>query len=174
MSEPYGIHWFRRDLRLVGNPALTRNLLLHPGRVLGVFCFDREILARPDFSANRFFFFLRTLETLRAELRARDGDLLFLDGEPRASLPRLLEALRRTKGYGLPRALSWNRDYEPFARARDLAVKRAAQLSSYDRETAERRLAGYLARRGYSGSTVRAAVQHALASRHATSGVRFR
>ena len=63
---------------------------------------------------------------------------------------------------------------DELARARDLAVKRAAQLSSYDRETAERRLAGYLARRGYSGSTVRAAVQHALASRHATSGVRFR
>ncbi|MGN6501312.1 MAG: regulatory protein RecX [Pseudolysinimonas sp.] len=63
---------------------------------------------------------------------------------------------------------------DELARARELAVKRAAQLASYDRETAERRLAGYLARRGYSGSTVRAAVQHALAGRHAVSSVRFR
>lgn len=63
---------------------------------------------------------------------------------------------------------------DELARARELAVKRAGQLASYDRETAERRLAGYLARRGYTGSTVRAAVQHALAGRHAASGVRFR
>jgi regulatory protein len=63
---------------------------------------------------------------------------------------------------------------DELARARELAIKRAAQLTSYDRETAERRLAGYLARRGYSGSTVRAAVQHALAGRHAPSAVRFR
>ena len=63
---------------------------------------------------------------------------------------------------------------DELARARELAVKRAGQLTSYDRPTAERRLSGYLARRGYSGSTVRAAVDHALASRHTASGVRFR
>lgn len=63
---------------------------------------------------------------------------------------------------------------DELARARELAAKRAGQLTSYDRATAERRLSGYLARRGYSGSTVRAAVEHALSSRHATSSVRFR
>jgi regulatory protein len=63
---------------------------------------------------------------------------------------------------------------DELARARELAVKRAGQLASYDRETAQRRLSGYLARRGYSGSTVRAAVDHALASRTSASGVRFR
>lgn len=63
---------------------------------------------------------------------------------------------------------------DELARARELAVKRAAQLTSYDRATAERRLTGYLARRGYPGSTVRAAVEHALAARHASAGVRFR
>ena len=63
---------------------------------------------------------------------------------------------------------------DELARARELAVKRAAQLVSYDRETAERRLAGYLARRGYPGSTVRAAVAHALDERHAATRVRFR
>jgi regulatory protein len=70
---------------------------------------------------------------------------------------------------------------DELARARELAVKRAGQLSSYDRETAQRRLSGYLARRGYSGSTVRAAVEHALAAHgHGarpsgrSAGVRFR
>ena len=63
---------------------------------------------------------------------------------------------------------------DELGRARDLAVKRAAQLSSYDRETAQRRLSGYLARRGYSGSTVRAAVEHALTGSRSVNGVRFR
>jgi len=63
---------------------------------------------------------------------------------------------------------------DELARARDVAVQRARQLTSYDRETAVRRLSAYLARRGYSGSTVRAAVDHALPRRHETSGVRFR
>jgi regulatory protein len=62
---------------------------------------------------------------------------------------------------------------DELARARELAVKRAPQLASYDRATAERRLSGYLARRGYSGSTVRAAVEHALSARP-SAGVRFR
>ena len=64
---------------------------------------------------------------------------------------------------------------DELGRARELAVKRAAQLRSYDHETAVRRLSGYLMRRGYSGSAVRAAVEHALpAGPRAGSSVRFR
>jgi len=63
---------------------------------------------------------------------------------------------------------------DELARARDVARKRAAQLSSLDRDTAVRRLSGYLARRGYSGSTVRAAVEQALPQRAGQSKVRFR
>ena len=62
---------------------------------------------------------------------------------------------------------------DELGRARDIAVKRAAQLRSYDRETAVRRLSAFLMRRGYSGSTVRAAVDHALPSTPGSS-VRFR
>ena len=61
---------------------------------------------------------------------------------------------------------------DELARAREIAQKRAGQLRSYDHETAVRRLSAYLARRGYSGSTVRAAVEHALPS-GASSRVRF-
>lgn len=115
---PYGLHWFRRDLRLEGNPALELNLERHPGRVLGVFAIDRKFLARPDFSPARFLFFLRTLEELRAQLRARGGDLLFLDVGPDEAFPKLLRALERSS-LGKPALATYNRDYEPFARARD-------------------------------------------------------
>ncbi|HEX7835155.1 MAG TPA: regulatory protein RecX [Pseudolysinimonas sp.] len=63
---------------------------------------------------------------------------------------------------------------DELARAREIAVARARQLTSYDHETAVRRLSAYLARRGYGGSTVRAAVEHALPRRQQSAGVRFR
>ena len=66
-------------------------------------------------------------------------------------------------------------DDDEQSRATELAVKRAPQLRSYDRETAHRRLSGFLLRKGYNGSVVRTAVDAAL-SRHgpSSSGVRFR
>ncbi len=49
-------------------------------------------------------------------------------------------------------------------KAIDIAVARARQLERYDRATAERRLVGFLSRRGFSGSIVRVAVRAALDS----------
>jgi SOS response regulatory protein OraA/RecX len=59
---------------------------------------------------------------------------------------------------------------DELERATEVAVKRAGQLSSYDRATAERRLSAFLQRRGYSGSVVGAAVNAALGP----AGPRFR
>jgi deoxyribodipyrimidine photo-lyase len=121
LTAPYGIHWFRRDLRLAGNPALRWSCREHRGRVLGLFSFDATFLARPDFSADRFAFFLATLAALRVELRAAGGDLLVLDDGPVAAFERLFAALD-ARGLPRPATVSFNRDYEPFARQRDAAV----------------------------------------------------
>ena len=62
-------------------------------------------------------------------------------------------------------------------RATELALKRVGQLSPYDLETAKRRLNGFLMRKGYSASVVRAACEEALSSRSGaggSNGVRFR
>lgn len=117
----YGIHWFRRDLRVAGNPALQANLKRHRGRVLGLFAFDKAFLARPDFSHNRFGFFLKTLAALRDEIRTVGGDLLVLDTGPRAAYEQLFTALKRHH-IPLPATVSFNRDYEPFARQRDANI----------------------------------------------------
>ena len=69
-------------------------------------------------------------------------------------------------------ALAQVDDDDEQTRATELAVKRAGQLSSYDLETAKRRLHGFLSRKGYSSSVVRAAIDEALSPR--SSGVRFR
>lgn len=54
-------------------------------------------------------------------------------------------------------------DDDELQRATEIAQKRAAQLRSYDSETAKRRLGAFLMRKGYSGSVVSTAVQRALA-----------
>jgi regulatory protein len=68
-------------------------------------------------------------------------------------------------------ALAEIADDDERERAVELALKRVGQLSSYDDETATRRLTGFLARKGYSSALVREAVTAALKTRG--SGVRF-
>ncbi|SDT02651.1 regulatory protein RecX [Microterricola viridarii] len=104
----------------------------------------------------------------------------------------IIDQLRRRKGLGassikqelnrrrispavVSEALGESDQDEERARAMELAVKRAGQLSSYDDATAERRLTGFLMRKGYGSGVVRDAVKAALAARkRPTGGVRFR
>lgn len=60
--------------------------------------------------------------------------------------------------------------------ATELARKRASQMSGLDKQTLERRLTGFLARRGYPGHIVREAIAPVLTGRTSSpaSTVRFR
>jgi deoxyribodipyrimidine photo-lyase len=109
----YGIHWFRRDLRIAGNDALKVNFKKNKGKVVGIFCFDKSFLSRPDFSHNRFQFFIESLFELRNELRTIGSDLLVLDMEPLIAWKWLIDKLKK-KNNSLPGLITWNRDYEPF------------------------------------------------------------
>ncbi len=121
--DSWGIHWFRRDLRLPGNKALKENCKRTRGRTLGLFCFDARFLARSDFSNNRFAFFLKTLKALKEDFKEQGGDLLISDGAPQEVFPKIL-AYCKSKKINLPSLITWNRDYEPFARRRDLIIER--------------------------------------------------
>ena len=70
-------------------------------------------------------------------------------------------------------ALSQLEEDDEQSRANEIAEKRAGQLSSYDNETAKRRLTAFMMRKGYSSSVVRTAVDLALRG-NAGGGVRFR
>lgn len=121
-KENYGLHWFRRDLRVAGNNGLLKNWKKNDGRVVGVFCFDKKFLGREDFSYNRFQFFINTLYELQKELRRKGSDLLFLDVGPSEAFPNLLDQLEEQYG-ALPTTVSWGNDYEPFSRERDKKMK---------------------------------------------------
>jgi regulatory protein len=97
--------------------------------------------------------------------------------QERKGLGRSAIAAELTRRLLAPAAIEYALDLidtgDELSRARELAVKRARQLSGLDRDTAVRRLSAFLARRGYGGSTIRAAVDHALPLTRRT-GVAFR
>lgn len=121
----YGIHWFRRDLRLAGNVALRKNFEKHEGRVLGLFCFDSSFLKRSDFSHNRFGFFIKTLKALKADLQKHGGDLLVVDELPQKFFKEMVSK-KKKHNFSLG-TVSFSRDYEPYARVRDEEVTRILQ-----------------------------------------------
>ena len=125
-------------------------------------------------------------ETIASELERLEGVGLIDD---MALAQNLVGILQERKGLGrsaiaaeltrrllAPAAIEYALELvetsDELGRARELAIRRASQLRSYDRETAVRRLSAFLMRRGYSGSTVRAAVDHALPATP-SSRVRF-
>ncbi|MCS5733157.1 regulatory protein RecX [Herbiconiux daphne] len=91
----------------------------------------------------------------------------------RAVIARELHARKIPSAY-VDAALEQLDDDEEFDRALEAALKRAGQLSSYDHATAERRLMGFLARRGYASAVVREVTRRALAERKGSGGPRFR
>ena len=127
--EPWGIHWFRRDLRVAGNPALQWNFKKHEGRVVGLFCFDSKFLGREDFSHHRFAFFMETMRDLSEELRSMGSELWVVDCRPGEAFEKIVTALR-SGSRPLPSSVSFNRDYEPFARDRDRSVTEWLQESA--------------------------------------------
>ncbi len=120
-NQSWGIHWFRRDLRIPDNLALKKNHGLNQSRVLGIFCFDSVFLSRSDFSHNRFAFFLNSLKKLKSEMQALGGDLWVVDARPLDAFKMIFSKLQNN----MPSTISFNRDYEPFAKDRD------QQLSDY-------------------------------------------
>ncbi len=65
-------------------------------------------------------------------------------------------------------------DDHEFTLALEAAVKRIGQLASYDDATAERRLVGFLTRRGFASGVVREVTRRAMATRRSTGLPRFR
>jgi len=118
MENVYGVHWFRRDLRVAGNLALKYNFEKSKGKVVGLFCFDSQFLSREDMSYNRFQFFLNTLSHLKQELVKIGSDLLVLDVGPAESFTDLFNKLSENNKI-LPNLVTWGRDYEPYAKKRD-------------------------------------------------------
>lgn len=120
------IVWFRRDLRLSDNPALQAALATGEP-IIPVFVRDDEDAddRRPG-GASRWWLH-GSLAALDADLRRRSGGegLILRSG----SAARVIPALVAETG---ARAVVWNRRYEPWAVARDGALKASLRSDGVD------------------------------------------
>lgn len=108
---------------------------------------------------------------LAEELRRRLSEV---KGQSKAAVARAMSARGLESDIVAETISEIDADDERTA-ARELAEKRARQLGSLDTQTMERRLSGFLARRGYPGGLVREVVSEIMRTRSSPSGgPRFR
>ena len=120
MSHSATIVWFRQDLRLQDNPALTA-AMQRGAPVVPVYILDDAGEGRwPAGGASRWWLH-QSLAALDGALRERGSSLILAQGESGEVLHGLLETTGAT-------ALYWNRRYEPASIARDKELK--AKFSS--------------------------------------------
>ncbi len=113
------VHWFRSDLRLRDNTALAAAAADSARELVLLFVLDERLLRGDALGPPRLRFLLDSLARLGAVLAARGQRLVVKRGVPEQVIPALLREL------GIDR-IHWNRDYGPFARRRDAAVRAAA------------------------------------------------
>ncbi|SEP90355.1 cryptochrome/photolyase family protein [Neolewinella agarilytica] len=116
MSQRPIIFWHRRDLRLEDNAGLYRAQKAG-GPVMPIFIFDREILDKlPEKKDARVEFIHQSVTELAAAYQEHGSDLRVFYGHPKKVWKAIIEEYQ-------PGAVYTNRDYEPYAKVRDLAVK---------------------------------------------------
>jgi deoxyribodipyrimidine photo-lyase len=112
------VHWLRSDLRLDDNLALGE-AAARAGELAVVFVLDPALLRSERTGAPRVRFLLEGLARLGADLETRGSRLVVRRGDAVSEVARVLEETRAE-------LLTWNRDYSPFAKARDARMEREA------------------------------------------------
>ena len=111
MADNIFIHWFRQDLRLVDNPALTA--AAKHGKVLPVYILDDQNSGTRRMGGASRWWLHNSLFELNKSL---DGNLCILDGNPEEMIVELAVAINAAGVY-------WNRCYEPWRINRDKFIK---------------------------------------------------
>lgn len=108
------VFWFRRDLRLEDNTALSAALSENES-VLPIFIFDTEILSELPEDDSRLNFIHKSLGQIDKRLKGFGSSLKCIKGNPSQVWKELAESHTIDKVY-------FNKDYEPYARKRDLEI----------------------------------------------------
>jgi len=127
LNQSIVVHWFRRDLRLSDNTALTA-ALNSESAVLPIFIFDPNILEELPKDDARVSFIYRQLSLIKEQLLADGGELLCFHKDP-------LEVFKELSSRYPIRAIFTNRDYEPYALQRDSAIQTWAAQNQIEFKT---------------------------------------
>jgi deoxyribodipyrimidine photo-lyase len=128
MKEKISIFWFRRDLRLDDNVGLFESLK-GAFSVLPIFIFDKDILDGLPEQDPRVSFIHENLQKMRNILELQcNSSIAIFHGKP-------LEIFKAiTEKYAIDTVYT-NHDYEPYAIARDHAVKTWLETSGISFKT---------------------------------------
>ncbi len=115
-SKPkINIFWFRRDLRLEDNCGLSKALQgSYP--VVPLFVFDRNILDSCAEDDGRVSFIHEQINHMKSQLKSWGGDMHVHYGTPEKAIEELRQNFE-------VQHLICNRDYEPYASARDKEIQ---------------------------------------------------
>jgi len=111
------IHWFRRDLRLADNPALSH--AIHSSQhVIPVYIHDPEGESPWPPGAASDWWLHHSLKSLEQSLRAIGSRLVIRRGDSLSLLQQLISETGAT-------LVTWNRLYEPATIKRDTSIKKS-------------------------------------------------
>ena len=111
MTKPTSIIWFRQDLRLSDNPALTAAVA--KGSVLAIYILDNDSAGDFKMGGASRWWLHHSLQSLRHALH---GKLNIYQGNPADIIASLCQRHNVQNVY-------WNRCYEPWRIHRDQAIK---------------------------------------------------
>lgn len=115
MSEAPAIVWFRQDLRLADNPALSAAVASRRPLVL-LYVLDDDSPGKWALGGASRWWLHKSLDALARDIGARGGALILRKGRADVVIPAVVQQTGA-------RAVYWNRCYEPYAVARDAALK---------------------------------------------------
>lgn len=125
MPEKPVIIWFRRDLRLSDNPALSA--AIETGRPLILLYIDETDIARKDGSAKRVWLH-HSLKALSRSIKEKGASLTIRQGEAMAVLNDIVAETQST-------AIFWNRRYEADRIEADINIKSKLKAKGLHVET---------------------------------------
>jgi len=111
------IHWFRRDLRLTDNAALT-HAVQSAQQVIVLYIHDPDSESPWSHGAVSHWWLHNSLQKLNESLREVGSRLIIQSGDSLSILQQLVSETKAT-------LVTWNRQYEPTAIARDSSIKKA-------------------------------------------------
>ena len=111
MKDQIVIHWFRQDLRISDNPALSA--AAQQGRVLPIYILDDESAQEYSIGAASRWWLYHSLKKLNVNLQ---GKLRFFRGNAEQVLTKLAIDFQVCNVY-------WNRCYEPWRVVRDQRIE---------------------------------------------------
>jgi deoxyribodipyrimidine photo-lyase len=123
--QEIAIHWFRKDLRLNFNPALS-HAVAHAKEVIPLYIHD-DSLEWSEGGAGKWWLH-HSLEALKKDLESKGSNLIIKKGNPLDILKEL------TKEHNI-KLVCWNRLYEPEVIKRDTEIKSVLKSSDIECES---------------------------------------